>query len=75
MRMPHFALPLTASGQRDALISPVYSLDSGSSLTLDVAYRLVSATQASDTVTIWVQPCGSSAWNLLATRFETGTLN
>lgn len=75
MRMPHFALPLTASGQRDALISPVYSLDSGSSLTLDVAYRLVSATQASDTVTIWVQPCGSTAWNLLATRFEAGTLN
>ena len=75
MRMPHFALPLTASGQRDALISPVYSLDSGSSLTLDVAYRLVSATQASDTLKVWVQPCGSTVWNLLATRFEAGTLN
>ncbi|MFZ9596976.1 MAG: PKD domain-containing protein [Schleiferiaceae bacterium] len=75
MRMPHFALPAAALGQRDALISPVYVLDSGTSLTLDVAYRQVSSTQAPDTLRVWVQPCSTSTWTLLATRFESGTQN
>ncbi|MEY4477915.1 MAG: hypothetical protein RL276_220 [Bacteroidota bacterium] len=75
MRMPHFALSSAALGQRDALVSPVYDLDSGASLTLDVAYRQVAATQVPDTLRIWVKPCSAAAWTLLATRVETGTLS
>ncbi|MGA0109291.1 MAG: PKD domain-containing protein [Schleiferiaceae bacterium] len=75
MRMPHFDLSAAAAGRSDALISPVYALDSGSSLTFDAAYRTALATGPSDTLRVYVQSCGSSAWTLLATRFESGSQN
>ncbi|MEY3941856.1 MAG: hypothetical protein RIR07_742, partial [Bacteroidota bacterium] len=75
MRMPHFDLSAAAAGRSDAMISPVYALDSGSSLTFDAAYRTALATGPSDTLRVYVQSCGSSAWTLLATRFESGSQN
>ncbi|MFZ9777975.1 MAG: PKD domain-containing protein, partial [Schleiferiaceae bacterium] len=75
LRMPHFGLSSAASGRIDALLSPVYQITSGASLTYDAAYRTALATGFSDTLRIFVQNCGSTSWQLLATRFEAGSQN
>jgi PKD repeat protein len=75
MRMPHFSLGATAAGRGDALVSPVYNVTSGASLTFDAAYRTTSTTGPSDTLYVYVQQCGSPTWTLLATRFESGSQN
>ena len=75
MRMPHFSLGAAAAGRGDALVSPVYNVTAGASLTFDAAYRRASAAGASDTLRVYVQQCGSSTWQLLATRFESGSQN
>ena len=75
MRMPHFSLGATAAGRGDALVSPVYNVTSGASLTFDAAYRTTSTTGPSDTLYVYVQQCGSPTWTLLATRVESGSQN